>query len=142
MLYLNTFVFGDFNVHHNDWLTYSGSNRSGELFYNFFISDDLTEIISFATGIPDCDSYSPAPLNLVVSPMLVFVLLWLFLQWGIVTLMLYQVLLSFHQTQNGISCLHDLLRDVHGSYLDRCSQELSWEDIFNLSVSAAACEFC
>ena len=28
----NVFVFGDFNVHHNDWLTYSGgTDRSGEL---------------------------------------------------------------------------------------------------------------
>ena len=30
------FVFGDFNVHHKDWLTYSGGTaRSGELCYNF-----------------------------------------------------------------------------------------------------------
>ena len=28
----NVFVFGDFNVHHKDWLTYSGeTDRSGEL---------------------------------------------------------------------------------------------------------------
>ena len=28
----NAFVFGDFNVHHKDWLTYSGgTDRSGEL---------------------------------------------------------------------------------------------------------------
>ena len=33
----NVFVFGDFNVHHKDWLTYSGgTDRSGELCYNFF----------------------------------------------------------------------------------------------------------
>ena len=30
------FVFGDFNSHHKDWLTYSGgTDRSGELCYNF-----------------------------------------------------------------------------------------------------------
>ena len=32
----NVFVFGDFNIHHMDWLTYSGgTDRSGELCYNF-----------------------------------------------------------------------------------------------------------
>ena len=33
----NVFVFGDFNVHHKDWLTYSGgTDRLGELWYTFF----------------------------------------------------------------------------------------------------------
>ena len=37
------FVFGDFNVHHTDWLTYSGgTDQPGELCYNFSISNDLT----------------------------------------------------------------------------------------------------
>ena len=32
----NVFVFVDFNVHHNHWLTYSGGpDRPGELCYNF-----------------------------------------------------------------------------------------------------------
>ena len=31
----NVFVFGDFNVHHKNWLTYSGgTDRPGELCYN------------------------------------------------------------------------------------------------------------
>ena len=31
----NVFVFGDFNVHHKDWLTYSGgTDRPGELCFN------------------------------------------------------------------------------------------------------------
>ena len=33
----NMFVFGDFNVHHKNWLAYSGgTDRPGELCYNFF----------------------------------------------------------------------------------------------------------
>ena len=33
------FVFGDFNVHHKDWLTYSGgTDRPGELCYNFQVN--------------------------------------------------------------------------------------------------------
>ena len=62
------FVFGDFNVHHKDWLTYSGgTDRSGELCYNFSISNDLTQMVNFPTRIPDCDSHSPALLDLFLS---------------------------------------------------------------------------
>ena len=46
----NVFVFGDFNVHHNDWLTYSGGiDRTGELCYNFSISSNLTQMVNFLT---------------------------------------------------------------------------------------------
>ena len=62
------FVFGDFNVRHKDWLTYSGgTDRPGELCYNFSISNDLTQIVNFLTRIPDCDSHSPALLDLFIS---------------------------------------------------------------------------
>ena len=48
----NVFVFGNFNVHHKDWQTYSGvTDRPGELCYNFSISNDLTQMVS---------SHSPA----------------------------------------------------------------------------------
>ena len=58
----------DFNIHHKDWLTYSrGTDRSGELCYNFSISNDLTQIVNFPTWIPDCDSHSPALLDLFLS---------------------------------------------------------------------------
>ena len=44
----NVFVFGDFNVHHKDWLTYSGgTDRTGELYYNFSVSKDLTQMFNF-----------------------------------------------------------------------------------------------
>ena len=61
----NVFVFRDFNAHHKDWLTYSGgTDRPGELCYNFSISNDLTQMVNFPTRIPDCDSHSPALLDL------------------------------------------------------------------------------
>ena len=64
----NVLVFGDFNVHHKDWLTYSGgTDRPAELCYNSSISNDLTEIVNFRTRIPDCDSDSPALLDLFIS---------------------------------------------------------------------------
>ena len=54
----NVFVSGDFNIHHKDWLTYSGgTDRSG----------DLTQMVNFPTRIPDCDSHSPALLDLFIS---------------------------------------------------------------------------
>ena len=44
----HVFVFGGCNVHHNDWLTYSGgADRLDELCYNFSISNDLTQMINF-----------------------------------------------------------------------------------------------
>ena len=47
----NVFVFGDFNAHHEDWLTYSGGTyRPGELCYNFSISNDLTQMLDFLLG--------------------------------------------------------------------------------------------
>ena len=57
----NVFVFGDFNVHHKDWLT-----CSGELFYNVYISNDLTQM-NIPTRIPDCDSESPVILDFFLS---------------------------------------------------------------------------
>ena len=64
----NVIIFGDFNVHHKDWLTNSGgTDRTGELFYNFSISNDLTQMVNFPTRIPDCDSHSPALLDLFIS---------------------------------------------------------------------------
>ena len=35
--------------------------------YNFSISNDLTQMVNFPTWIPDCDSLSPALLDLFIS---------------------------------------------------------------------------
>ena len=35
--------------------------------YNFSISNDLTQMVNFPTQIPDCDSHSPALLDLFLS---------------------------------------------------------------------------
>ena len=64
----DVFAFRDFNIHYKDWLTYSGgTERSGELCYNFSISNDLTQMVNFPTRIPDCDSHSPALLDFFLS---------------------------------------------------------------------------
>ena len=42
----NVFVFGDFNVHHKDWLTYSnGTDWSSELCYNYSQTAILTALL-------------------------------------------------------------------------------------------------
>ena len=103
----NVFVFGDFNVHHKDWLTYSGgTDQPGELCYNFFISNDLTQMVEFATWISECDSHSPALLNFFLL-MLVFVLQWLSLHWEILIMLLSQFPLTFQLIHNGM--LHFML---------------------------------
>ena len=58
----NVFVFGDFNIHHKDWLAYfNGTDRADEL------SNNLIQMVNFPTQISDCDSYSPALLDLFLS---------------------------------------------------------------------------
>ena len=65
----NMFVFGDFKVHHKNWLTYSGgTDTPGKLCYNFSISNGLTQMVNFSTRIP-------------FLLMLVFVLQWLSIHW-------------------------------------------------------------
>ena len=64
----NVFVFRDFNIHHKDSLTYSGrADRYCELCYSFSLSNDLTQMVSFPTQIPDYDSHSPALLDSFIS---------------------------------------------------------------------------
>ena len=63
---VNVFVFGDLSVHHKDWRTCSGgTDRSGKHCYDF--SNDLTQMVNFPTWSPDCDSHSPALLDLFIS---------------------------------------------------------------------------
>ena len=90
------FVFGDFNVHHKDCLTYSGgTDRSGELCYNFSISNDVTQMVNFPTWIPDCDSHSPALLDLFLSSDASICSTMASLHWEILIMLLSQFPLTF-----------------------------------------------
>ena len=91
----NVFVFGDFNIHHKDWLTYSGgTDRPDELSFIFSILHDLSYLDSRLILIV---------LHFLISYfllMLVFVLQWLSLHEEI--MFLSQFPLTFHQIHNGI----------------------------------------
>ena len=46
--------FGDFNVHHKDWVNYSGgTDRPDEIVLIFFISNDLIQMLNFPARILD-----------------------------------------------------------------------------------------
>ena len=101
----NVFVFGDFNVHHKDWLTYfGGTDWPGELCYNFFISNELTQMVNFPTQIPDCYSHSPALLHLFLSSDASICSTMAFLHWEILIMLLSQFPLTFHQIHDGMPC--------------------------------------
>ena len=55
---LNPSIFVDFNVHHKAWLTYSGgTDKPGELCYNFSISNKLTQMVNLPARMSDCNSF-------------------------------------------------------------------------------------
>ena len=141
----NVFVFGEFNVHRKDWFTYSGgTDRLDELCFNLSISNDLTQMVNFPTRIPDCDSHSPALLDLFLSSDASFYSIMAFPQSRnsdhFVSVSIdfpsnSQRYAPFHPIAYGYSRadwdgLRDHLRDV------------PWEDIFKLGAFAAGSEFC
>ena len=141
-----TALFHTTNVHHKDLLTYSGgTDRSGELCYNFSISNDLTQMVNFPTWIPDCDSHSANLLDLFLFYGTRVCSTMAFLPLGNSGHVIISVSIDFstnsqrnapfHRKAYGYSCadwdgLRDHLRDV------------PWEAFFKLSASAAASEFC
>ena len=75
--------------------------------------------------------------------MLAIVLQWLSLRWEIL-IVLSQFPLTFHYTHNGMPHFIALLMTILaliGSHHDHL-EDVPWEDIFKLSASAGASEFC
>ena len=101
----NAFIFGDFNIHHKDWLTYSSrTDRPGELL---------------------CSTMAFSPLgnsdHVVVSVSIDFLSN---SKWDVP---FHRIAYDYSRADWNSLCNH--LRDV------------TWEDIFKLSVSAAASEY-
>ena len=142
----NAFVFWDFNVHHQDWLTYSGeTDRPGELCYNFSISNDLTQIVNFPTRIPDCDSHSPALLDLFISSDASICSTMAFPPLGNSDHVVVSVSIDFPIDSKQDTPFHCVAYDYSHADWDGLHDHLRdvpWEDIFKLSASAVASEFC
>ena len=140
------FVFGDFNVHHKDWLTYSGgTDRPGELCYNFSISNDLTQVVNFPTRIPDCDSHSPALLDLFLSADASICSTMASPPLGNSDHVVVSVSVDFPINSKQDTPFHRMAYDYPRADWDGLRDHLRdvpWEDIFKLSASAAASEFC
>ena len=124
----NVFAFGDFNIHHKDWLTYSGgTDRPGELGCKFFNLKWLMTLIVLLLRI------------YIFLLVLVFVLQWFSLHSGHV---IVSVSIDFLLTGKVITIsLHDYFcpdwEGVHCHLWD-----VPWEDILKLGGYAAAGEFC
>ena len=142
----NMFVFGDFNVHHKDWFTYSGgTDRSGELCYTFSISNDLTQMVDFPTQIPDCDSHSPALLDLFISSDASIRSKKAFPLLQNSDHVAVSVSIDFPSYSQQDASFHRIAYDYSltdwGSLRDHL-RDAQWSDIFKLSASAAASKFC
>ena len=142
----NVFVFVGFNIYHKDWLAFSGgTDRPGELYYNFSILNDLTQIVKFPTRIPDCDSHSPDFLDLFLSSDASICSTMTFLPLGNSDHVVVSVSIDFPINSKQDGPFHCVAHDYSRAEWDVLRDHLRgvpWEDIFKLSASAAASEFC
>ena len=142
----NVFVFGDFNVYHKDWLTFSGgTDRSGEICYNFSISNDLTLMVNFLTRIPDCNSHSLALLDLFLPSNASICSTMAFPPLGNSDHVVVSASIDFPSYSQRDAPFHHIAYDyscVDWDGLRDHLRDIPWEDIFKLSASAAASEFC
>ena len=142
----NVLVFGDFNVHHKDWLTYSGgTDRPAELCYNFSVANNFTQIVNFPTWIPDCDSHSPALLDLFISSNASICFTMASPPLGNSDHVVVSVSIDFPINSKQDTLFHRVAYDYSRADwygLHDHLRDVPWEDIFKLSASAAASEFC
>ena len=142
----NVFVFGDFNVHHKDWLTYSdGTDRPGELCYNFSIPIDLTQMVNFPTRIPDCDCHSPVLLDFFLSSDASICSTMAFPPLGNCDHVVVGVSIDFPTNSQQDAPFHRIAYDYSCADWDGLCDDLRdvpWEDIFKLGASAVTSEFC
>ena len=136
------FVFGDFNVHHKDWLTYSGGTDS---LVNSVISHDFIQMVNFPSQISDCDSQSPALLDLFISSDARICSTMAFPPLGNSDHVVVSVSIGFPSNSQQDVPFHCIAYDYSRAHWDSLPDDLrdvQWEEIFKLCASDAASEFC
>ena len=130
---------------HKDWLTYSrGTDRPGELCYNFFISNDLTQMVNFPTSIPDCDSHSPAVLHVFIYSNASICSILAFSPLGNSDHVFVSIFIDFPINSKQDALFHHITYDCSRADWDTLCDHLRdvpWGVIFKLSASAEASEF-
>ena len=138
----NAFVFGGFNVNHKDWLTYfGGTDRPGELCYNFSISNYLTQMVIFPTCILDCDSHSPTLLDFFLASDASICSAMAFPPFGNSDHVVFSVSIDFPPNAQRDAPFHHLAYENSCADWDGLRDHLRnvpWEDIFKLVASAAS----
>ena len=144
--HLLIFLSLETNVHHKDCLTYSGgTDQPGGLYYNFSISNDLTHMVKFPTQIPDCNSHNPALLDLFLTSDASICSTMASPPLGNSDHVVVSVSIDLPSNSQRDAPFHHIAYDYSRADWDGLHHDLRdvlWEDIFKLSASAAAREFC
>ena len=109
------------------------------------ISNDLTQIVNFPTWIPDCDSDSPAILDLFISSDASICSTMAFPPLANSDHVVVSVSIDFPINSKQDTPFHCIAYDYSRADWDGLRDHLRdvpWKDIFKLSASAAASEFC
>ena len=107
--------------------------------------NDLTQMVNFPTWIPDCDSPSPALLDLFLFSDSSICFVMVFLPLGNSDHVIVSFSIDFPSNSQWDALFHRIANDYcHADWDGLCDhlREVPWEDIFNLAASAAASEFC
>ena len=102
-------------------------------------------MVNFPTQIPDCDSHSPALLDLFISSDASICSTMAFPPLGNSDHVVVSVSIDFPSYSQQDALLHCIAHDYSRADWDGLCDHLRyvpWEDIFKLSASAAASEFC
>ena len=102
-------------------------------------------MVNFPTRIPDCDSHSPALLDLFLSSDASICSTMAFPPLGNSDHVVVSVSIDFPTNSQRDAPFHRIAYDYSRADWDGLHDHLrdvSWEDIFKLSASAAASEFC
>ena len=108
------------------------------------IANDLTQLVNFPTQILDCDSHSPTLLDLLISSDTSVCSTMVFPPLGNSDHVVVSVSIDFPTNSQQDAPFHHIAYDYSCADWDGlCNhlRDVPWEDIFQLSASAAASKF-